>query len=139
MWRRRCRESRRLSISESISRYSRLPAGAVKEWVPGELDEIGSGILFVLATWSGQASGALACLTSKLAELDDPPVVWVCDNDRVPPILKQHLGELHGYGETFWIQAGEVVGSLTNYAQEDWSEQVARNNQALDVMAGGTP
>ena len=122
-----------MSVAAAILRYSALPPDVVREWVPGALEEIDCSILFVLATWSGQSLAAFGKLTARLASESDIPKVLVCDIDRLSPEITLQLGNLRGVGETFWINKGRIVGTVTDYEKNDWSDAVGKNNSLLSA------
>ena len=88
----------------------------------------------VLAPWSGQALAAFASLTkmidTEFRELDVQ--LFVCDADALAHgSFKGVSVSNKGYGETYWIHEGQVLGAVTDYRGEAWKEQARWNTELV--------
>lgn len=123
-----------MSVQDAIDKYSMLPIGRVRAWDPKGVRTIELGIVFVLATWSGEALASLRRLTGLLASdfpnFKVPVLVW--DADALTQGSAQALGSpIHGYGETFWVRNGRIIARLSNYRKPGWEDDVRRNTEIL--------
>ena len=98
-------------MNRTIDHYCRLEGDLVVEWTGESIQQIRNGILFVLATWSGQSLLALREVSSVLASLEHG-LFYVANIDSLSSILQSELGQLHGRGETFVVTEGAIVYEL---------------------------
>jgi hypothetical protein len=80
-------------------------------------------ILFVLAEWSGASQLSFRVLNEVLGEFPDssenPPIyVLDADNTATQEFLKSVGQRANGYGETFWILKGAIIGSLSSCTEK---------------------
>jgi len=95
---------------------------------PGEsvpLCSMESGIVFILAKWSGQSQLAFRALNKALAQtegLADLPV-YVADTDSaMTQEFLSRIGETpSGGGETYWVVGGRIQHKLRGYTDKDLS------------------
>jgi len=77
------------------------------------ISTIHSGILFVMAFWSGSSFQSFARLKQTLIRLDADArlEVVVVNADGCPDLYKapELAGKMHGHGEAAWISGGHVV------------------------------
>ena len=83
------------------------------------ITEILSGILFVMAWWSGPSHASFRILRETLREYDPHGLLKLVISDveqithgDMPEMFGQKV--LHGSGEMIWIEGGEVVASATH-------------------------
>jgi hypothetical protein len=88
------------------------------------------GILFVMAFWSGSSRTAFARLKKVLSEVDSDGrlELVVVDTDGCPDLYEapEFLGNLHGNGETAWIDQGRIVAVATGGSAPDATEVFTR-------------
>ncbi|MBX9568485.1 MAG: hypothetical protein K2X77_06290 [Candidatus Obscuribacterales bacterium] len=83
-----------------------------------QLAEIGTGVLFIRANWSGQCSASFSVFCNAVSQTPAGTfAAHVVDNDQCNPAeCSEVLGEVsHGYGESFWIKSGAVVYADRGY------------------------
>lgn len=120
-----------MNIAEVIARHSPPGTQHATHWQGNHLSEIDSGILFVLAIWSGQSLAALKMLTTHLGQLEAPPKLLVTDIDSMPEAVAKLLGPLRGLGETYWIRRGAVVGKVLDFRAVQWQPIVTEFNRLI--------
>jgi hypothetical protein len=86
-----------------------------------ELEELDTGVFFILAWWSGPAHIALDHL-AKAILIADPGgrlEVFVADTDGIPELYDCDLlrGKIHGYGECVWKRKKRVVDMLLHVGE----------------------
>ncbi len=120
-----------MSIQQLLDQYSKLPRKDVRILDSADdLDDINSGILFIMAPWSADALRGFQLILAVLAEHDPPqPALVVADIDRLSPSLLEKLPVLHGKGETFWIHRGRIIAKLDRYEKGVWKDAIVRNNR----------
>lgn len=117
-----------MSLPEAYRRHmtiapDRLVLIGPDESVP--LCSMEKGIVFILATWSGQSQLAFRALNKALAQtegLGDLPI-YVADTDdaKTQEFLSQ-IGETpSGGGETYWVAGGQIQHKLRGYTDKDLS------------------
>ena len=107
---------REIKVRERLSRRITFVDGPFD--LQKEIHEIGTGVLFIRALWSGQCAASYSVFTN--AVMHTPPHAFaahVVDNDHCDPIQCQELlGDIsHGFGESFWIKDSAVVYSDRGY------------------------
>ena len=128
-----------MNIDEAIDKYAqRGNMGMQIEHVRRvkSIEDLGTGVVFILALWSGQCLVALRRLTEYLAtDPTTPTRLLVLNADEVTEEL---IGELchrpQGRGEAFWIKQGKVVGMLVDYDPSTWKTVVGTNNEMLSHL-----
>lgn len=90
-----------------------------------DLSQLGCGILFVLAPWSGASVLAFRALNRALARMRDlhDITVYIADNGS-PKTLEfmTGIGDVPaGHGETYWISDGVVRSKLEKYGEDEES------------------
>ncbi len=87
---------------------------------------MGTGILFVEATWSGPSAGAFGWLTRKMvASLScrDQRLMVVDTDDLSEHMMAVDLGHvLGGWGEAFWIKRGQIVAQVLRWNESEMSK-----------------
>ena len=113
-----------MSFEEQIkSNCGRLPYGRIKisRFDQLELATIPLGVLFVFATWSGDAIRSFRRLCDGLAATPGAKLsILVMDADGFDfNAFKSALGELpQGKGEAYWIRSGQLVHRDHGYTDE---------------------
>jgi hypothetical protein len=98
-------------LTSSLRRVSIL-VGSIKRMTTTSITSIQSGIVFLMATWSGGAQWAFSKLVSYLEQHDVPSEqLHVFDIDQHQELydLPELAGKVHGWGETLVIKDGRVV------------------------------
>src|SRR5262249_5826168 len=97
-----------------------------------DVPQIGCGILFFLATWSGPTIVAFAALNRALAAMDlqDLKLYVASIQFLTREFVAKYFPQVTfgGWGETFWIQNGQILRQLSRYdaAQAGMLEQYTR-------------
>lgn len=128
-----------MDFSSIVRNHSRLEMNRVvviSSEAELKIHELECSILLVLAVWSAPSRKSLACLTETLAgcTLPDKLKLLVVNHDILTE--ETRLGffanSLHGWGETFWIQRGEVVQPL-RHCQPDNQPDILRLTALLQI------
>lgn len=83
-----------------------------------QIAELGTGVLFIRALWSGQCSASFTAFCNAVALTPASSfAAHIVDNDQCDPQeCKEVLGEVSdGYGESFWIKDGSVLHADRGY------------------------
>jgi hypothetical protein len=106
-------------IPQSIVARSRIPPERIRFYDAADesiFEEIGSGVLFVMAFWSGPSVLAFSKLTEALAAIDPSGqlTLTVVDTDGLPdpPNKSELFSRRGGYGETAWLHKGQIVATI---------------------------
>ncbi len=103
-------------MNHSESQIPKKLAGRI-QFVDGPFDlkkqvaEIGTGVLFIRALWSGQCTSSFSSFCDAVTQTPASAFsARIVDNDQCNPAeCEEILGEVsHGYGESFWIKDGIV-------------------------------
>ena len=86
-------------------------------WNDIDASKLQKAILFVHSTWSGASVAALRALGGFLKQYGKTVPVFVVNADEEKDgVLYQQLGKPpQGWGETFWIENGEIKHRLERY------------------------
>ncbi|SFW74158.1 hypothetical protein [Chitinophaga sancti] len=73
-------------------------------------------VLLIYAGWSSFARAAKSLLVNSLAEFPDIEL-FILDNDEKDTFNYMITNDLfsHGWGETYWIQDGQIVSAVKRY------------------------
>jgi len=86
----------------------------VPEADAGIIDSIETGVLFLMAFWSGYSVTAFAALSKVLATAETEPLeLVVADIDGSPSLYEvpEFKERIHGAGETAWIHHGTIIAT----------------------------
>ncbi len=94
-----------------------------------ELEAVDTGVVFILAWWSGPAHIALDHLAKAILTADPGGRLALCivDTDGIPDLYDHDLfrGKIHGYGECVWKRKSEVVDTLFRVGEiRDYEDRV---------------
>jgi len=94
-----------------------------------DLDQLDTGIFFILAWWSGPAHIALDRLAKAILKADPGGrlELIIADTDGIPELYEHRLlhGKIHGYGECVWKKRGEVLATLFRVGEiKDYEDRV---------------
>lgn len=109
-------------------------------------ENIGFGIVFVHAVWSGPSAARLMCWAQLMKEQPEwAGLLHVIDTDALE--LDEFVGAfgspyprgagLAGGGETFWVQRGNVVDRLGACAHVNYVEQIRAATRRLTTASIG--
>lgn len=100
-----------------------------------ELERLDTGVLFILAWWSGPAYIALDHLAKAILRADPNGELelLIVDTDGIPELYECDLlrGKIHGVGESIWKRKREVISTLFQRVGEI-SDYEARIKQLLE-------
>jgi hypothetical protein len=131
-------------FESSLNRYAHVYLADV-HIVPlvtsAELSAIKKGILFIHAPWSEASVRSLVTLASTLASLPGPRLpLYIADIASWSPLLgmESFAGMLcGGFGETFWMKDGQVVGKMSAYGEVDKPKLLQQTRNLDDNCVGG--
>ncbi len=99
-----------------LAQFSAMPITRMRYFPAAEaalVDQMGTGILFVIAWWSGRAIENFRELTMIVGILDPECqlefVVVDADGADKLQTIPEFYGRLHGWGEAAWIHKGQIV------------------------------
>lgn len=95
-----------------------------------ELEELDTGIFFILAWWSSPAYVALDHLAKAILTTDPGGrlELLIVDTDGVPELYDHDLlrGKIHGYGECVWKRNREVIDTLFRVGKiRDYEDRIS--------------
>ncbi|NIG52811.1 hypothetical protein [Chitinophaga sp. Cy-1792] len=86
-------------------------------------------IVFLFASWSPTIVQLKTLLQSLTSNPEIP--LFVYDIDNVDYLKISDTFHSDGWGETFWIKAGQVIATLKKYAIRDLNKLIVNNNQLI--------
>jgi hypothetical protein len=107
-----------MTFDDVVKKYVRLPS---ERWVSYaeiatfDLSKVEMGVVFLLAPWSGVAQLVLKEFSELIRNLKPENVQLIILNlEAMQPDEMKHLfGDVqHGYGETFFVNKGNIVGKV---------------------------
>jgi hypothetical protein len=111
-----------MGLSPTYSRLLQVPEHRIVILPPGEpigVAGLKTGIIFIVAKWSGASQIAFRTLNAVLAEIADlhDLKLYVADTDEEPAeqFIIQSGMIPSGGGETFWVKDGVLVAEMANY------------------------
>jgi hypothetical protein len=132
-----------MSFEDQIrTNIGRLPHDRIKvsRFNEIELTMIAQYVLFVFATWSGDAAVSLRLLCEALSASPESrfPVIVIDAEGFDFDAFKRSFGELpQGKGEAFWIKGGQIVFRDNGYTA-DAKDVLQARIQSLNSSEGGS-
>lgn len=122
-----------MSIQQKLERGAAIPKSAYSVTTLPEALQIGSGIVFIFAEWSGVACRAWSVLTKLLAPILNMPSIRVVDADELTPEpTRALLNDLpQGKGEMYWVKDGRIFAKQASLEEFD-APSVMEYLRALD-------
>ncbi len=102
-----------------LARLSAIPVERIRYFAEADssiVDHMGTGVLFLIAWWSGPAVENFRTLSHVIGNLDPDGqlefvVIDVDGAEGLKEVLKSFWGYIGGYGETAWIKSGRVIST----------------------------
>jgi hypothetical protein len=103
-------------FDEVILKYSSIDRSFLMFVDDDKFPKIETGIVFILATWSGASLVQFSVLTETLSNLKNEKLkIYVLDTDKLNQEDLNQIGILpQGWGETFWIKNYKIEHFLDN-------------------------
>jgi hypothetical protein len=111
-----------MTFAENAQRFTRgvkrCEVTLVEDASGFTVKSIDAGIVFIFATWSGDAVNALIAISHILSEINYSAKLYIVNNDGLHETNLRDLPILpHGKGEVLWIRDGTVVAVLKSWDQ----------------------